>query len=255
MSSSSSTSVATSIRMTQANKKVAVISLITKMSQRASSKKLGILKQTQKEICARVEYVKVPNTRTRTPMTDHETMIKILLHLPGLHLQISRLENARKFCSIFSIDPCSSMSATIDIPIEKSKSLLRETQPPNAAANANLKTRKKKNKRRPSPYVPMILRAKLWMEKYGEGTCKQICSQCNFTQLNPFNFHVGHIVSLKHGGSWDENNLLILCPGCNVSNGAGHQEHFKNLYFPEKMEQNTKIITEFVQSQQALIMT
>lgn len=229
------------MRFTADKKKVSIIDALSVVLEVPSERATGLLTRLKvKEpcLCQEFELVKLPNSQRKTPVANATLLLKILLSLPGNEARSKRLKMANSINFAFG-EPANHHHFDERKHDEKS-----ETRP----GGQNRKMKKTKPTRQ-RPYVPMILRAKLWMEKYGDGPCKQTCSQCNFTQLNPFNFHVGHIVSLKNGGTWDGDNLLILCPGCNLSNGSGHQEDFKNLYFPEKMEKNTKILNKFLQSQ------
>lgn len=104
---SSMPSFALSIRESS-DGRVAVIDTIShylKLSQPAASKKFGRLKSTHKEICAQVKYIRFPNLRPRVPVADHQTMIELLLVLPGKDAQKFRYQFAREFCARFAINP------------------------------------------------------------------------------------------------------------------------------------------------------
>ena len=44
---------------------------------------------------------------------------------------------------------------------------------------------------------------------------KTICKICNEQEITVRNFHMGHIISKHHGGSYDLTNLYPICPACN----------------------------------------
>jgi hypothetical protein len=47
------------------------------------------------------------------------------------------------------------------------------------------------------------------------------CEYCLDSQtINPFSFHIEHIVSEKHGGATDLDNLCLSCPDCNAFKGS-----------------------------------
>ena len=88
--------------------------------------------------------------------------------------------------------------------------------------NKKLSSHKKKN-------IPLTLRNKIWLNKYGEsfnGDC-----YCCSKQINIINFHCGHIISRKDNGSINENNLRPICPTCNASMGSTNLEEFKKTFF------------------------
>jgi 5-methylcytosine-specific restriction endonuclease McrA len=47
------------------------------------------------------------------------------------------------------------------------------------------------------------------------------CEYCLINEtLSFFSFHVEHIVSLKHGGKTELDNLALACPICNLNKGS-----------------------------------
>jgi HNH endonuclease len=47
------------------------------------------------------------------------------------------------------------------------------------------------------------------------------CEYCHINEtLSFFSFHVEHIVSLKHGGKTELDNLALACPICNLNKGS-----------------------------------
>lgn len=47
------------------------------------------------------------------------------------------------------------------------------------------------------------------------------CEYCKIAeQFSFFNFHVEHIISIKHGGQTIESNLAYACPICNYNKGT-----------------------------------
>ena len=77
--------------------------------------------------------------------------------------------------------------------------------------------------------IPLTLRYKIWLNKYGEsfnGDC-----YCCSKEINITNFHCGHIISRKDNGPINENNLRPICQTCNSSMGSQNMEEFKSKFF------------------------
>jgi len=77
--------------------------------------------------------------------------------------------------------------------------------------------------------IPKTVRDNLWNKKFGE-ELNGNCYVCN-CKIKYHNFHAGHKISVKHGGTNNINNLEIVCPTCNLSMGTEEMEIFKNKYF------------------------
>ena len=77
--------------------------------------------------------------------------------------------------------------------------------------------------------IPLTLRYKIWLNKYGEsfnGDC-----YCCSKEINITNFHCGHIISRKDNGLINEDNLRPICQTCNLSMGSQNMEEFKQKFF------------------------
>jgi len=77
--------------------------------------------------------------------------------------------------------------------------------------------------------IPQAVRNTLWSNSYNDninGKC-YVCN-CNITLHN---FHAGHKISVKNGGTNNINNLEIICSSCNLSMGIESIEDFKSKYF------------------------
>jgi 5-methylcytosine-specific restriction endonuclease McrA len=57
-----------------------------------------------------------------------------------------------------------------------------------------------------------------------------LCFVCSCS-VNIENFHTGHIISVKNGGTDNINNLRVVCSLCNLSMGTKNLDEFKNKYF------------------------
>jgi hypothetical protein len=67
------------------------------------------------------------------------------------------------------------------------------------------------------------------------------CEYCHFAEEFSFDgFQIDHIVSIKHGGNTDPENLAYSCPDCNRYKGSdvgtylAGQEHLTRLFNPRK---------------------
>lgn len=87
--------------------------------------------------------------------------------------------------------------------------------------------------------IPSKIRQTIWNTyigiQYGQGKC--YC--CDFEIISQANFHCGHIISEKEGGSLDIDNLRPICGNCNSSMGI------ENMYvFVIKNKLKGKILIE-----------
>src|SRR5574343_3696 len=77
--------------------------------------------------------------------------------------------------------------------------------------------------------IPITVRNKIWVRDNNDslnGLCK-VCS----AQINISNFHAGHIISVRNGGTDNISNLVCICSCCNLSMGTKNLNEFKNKYF------------------------
>jgi hypothetical protein len=77
--------------------------------------------------------------------------------------------------------------------------------------------------------IPTSARHKLW-RKYFNDKINGSCYVCN-VDITIDNFHAGHIISVRNGGSNNINNLKVICSLCNLSMGFLNLEIFKDKYF------------------------
>lgn len=88
----------------------------------------------------------------------------------------------------------------------------------NNAHKASAKRRAKKKGVKFTPYERSII---LKRDKYTCQKCKIKVHDRSIGNWNtPDKAHVDHIVSLEDGGTWDYENLQILCRTCNLEKGA-----------------------------------
>lgn len=78
--------------------------------------------------------------------------------------------------------------------------------------------------------IPSNIRWDTWLKfnnRNFDGKC--FCCDCDISVMN---FHVGHIKSVKNGGTDHINNLQPICAQCNGSGGMGtrHMYEYMNTY-------------------------
>ena len=77
--------------------------------------------------------------------------------------------------------------------------------------------------------IPVTVRHRLWINHF-EDTIVGECTVCG-TKIDNANFHAGHIVSSRNGGSDNITNLSPVCSCCNLSMGTQDLNDFRNKYF------------------------
>ena len=77
--------------------------------------------------------------------------------------------------------------------------------------------------------IPSTVRHKLWALHFDESTIGK-CTVCA-SKIDNANFHAGHIISVKNGGTDNIKNLSPVCACCNLSMGTQNLEDFKKRYF------------------------
>ncbi len=76
---------------------------------------------------------------------------------------------------------------------------------------------------------PQTKRIHIW-DKFFMNQREGNCYVCN-KKIKMEEFHVGHGISLKNGGSNNDSNLYVLCSACNLSMGSMNMEEFKSIFF------------------------
>ncbi len=76
--------------------------------------------------------------------------------------------------------------------------------------------------------IPKSLRKKLWRNHFGD-QWKAQCFVCSDI-ISKEDFHAGHVVSVKQGGTDNISNLRPICKTCNGSMGSTNLNEFKNKY-------------------------
>jgi hypothetical protein len=87
--------------------------------------------------------------------------------------------------------------------------------------------------------IPSVVRDRLWQRDSPDTTTSGcVCCRRSVSffgsEDSQDQFHAGHFVSVKNGGSDDIDNLRILCSACNLGMGSRNIDEFKAQYFPSR---------------------
>lgn len=77
--------------------------------------------------------------------------------------------------------------------------------------------------------VSAAMRSSLWNKYYGDETNKGECILCK-CELKMSQYHVSHIQSLKENGTYNQDNLTIMCSKCNTSIGSKNLNDYLQEY-------------------------
>ena len=91
-------------------------------------------------------------------------------------------------------------------------------------------------------YIPKSLKRSVWDKHVGPliGLTKCLC--CKHQSIRQIEFHCGHIISEKNGGTTTINNLIPICAQCNTSMRTQNFNDFKNKYFTKNKKENKRKI-------------
>ena len=78
--------------------------------------------------------------------------------------------------------------------------------------------------------LPSSVRDSVWNNYFGEDINKHRCLCCKKGIITNRYFHVGHVISVKNGGTDEINNLRPICPPCNHSMGTTNMVEFVKTY-------------------------
>lgn len=80
--------------------------------------------------------------------------------------------------------------------------------------------------KKPKQKIPSNIRNIVWNQYIGEKNKNGKCLCCSSENISFANFHCGHIVSEKNGGTLTVDNLRPICMNCNLSIGTKNMEEF-----------------------------
>jgi len=78
--------------------------------------------------------------------------------------------------------------------------------------------------------LPASVRDSVWNNYIGKDRNKHRCLCCKKGIITNRYFHVGHVISVKNGGTDEINNLRPICPLCNHSMGTTNMVEFVKTY-------------------------
>ena len=78
--------------------------------------------------------------------------------------------------------------------------------------------------------LPVSVRDSVWNHYIGDDINKHRCLCCKKVIITNRQFHVGHVISVKDGGTDEINNLRPICAPCNHSMGTQNMVDFVKTY-------------------------
>lgn len=79
-------------------------------------------------------------------------------------------------------------------------------------------------------HLPVSVRDSVWNHYIGEDINKHRCLCCKKVLITNRQFQVGHVISVKDGGTDEISNLRPICPPCNHSMGTKNMIDFVKSY-------------------------
>jgi 5-methylcytosine-specific restriction endonuclease McrA len=73
--------------------------------------------------------------------------------------------------------------------------------------------------------VPKVQRQLLWERDYGN-VAKAKCVCCGIQDVSLLTAEAGHIIPHSKGGTYDSDNLRLICRTCNADMGSEHMDEF-----------------------------
>jgi 5-methylcytosine-specific restriction endonuclease McrA len=78
--------------------------------------------------------------------------------------------------------------------------------------------------------IPKCVKTIVWNTYIGEMIPVHLCICCKRSKIKNTDFHVGHVMSEKNGGTLEINNLRPICASCNYSMGSTNMIEFVKKY-------------------------
>jgi 5-methylcytosine-specific restriction endonuclease McrA len=89
---------------------------------------------------------------------------------------------------------------------------------------------KEKTTKKKKQNIPKNVKVLVWSNYIGENINSHRCLCCKKSIINITNFHVGHVISEKEGGTLEINNLRPICSACNSSMGSMNMIEYVKKY-------------------------
>ena len=97
------------------------------------------------------------------------------------------------------------------------------------------KIKKMRGRRKLKRKIPKKIKDDSWNIYIGKKIGETLCIVCRKTMINSKNFHAGHIISEKNGGSPTIDNILPICAACNHSMGTRNIDDFIAEHYPNNL--------------------
>jgi hypothetical protein len=107
--------------------------------------------------------------------------------------------------------------------LKNCKHIIEEKESISSTNNNDIQYKKKS--------MPQSLRISVWDTYIGRSIGETKCSVCNNNNISQFDFHCGHIIAEKNGGTTCISNLRPICKSCNCSMRTYNLEEYKQRYF------------------------
>ena len=78
--------------------------------------------------------------------------------------------------------------------------------------------------------IPKSIKKIVWDTYVGHDIIKHRCLCCKRVTIDNTNFHCGHVISEKDGGTLETGNLRPICAACNHSMGTENMIDFVKKY-------------------------
>ena len=78
--------------------------------------------------------------------------------------------------------------------------------------------------------IPKYVKTTVWNTYIGEMIPVHLCICCKRSKIKNTDFHVGHVMSEKDGGTLEINNLRPICSSCNYSMSSTNMIEFVKKY-------------------------
>ena len=94
--------------------------------------------------------------------------------------------------------------------------------------------------------IPKIHKKLIWETYIGIDKGREKCLCCNMNNIDPFDFHMGHVIPKSKGGTMSKENLRPICSQCNHSmNNENMVDFMKRLnYDVERLKYNSEQIQD-----------
>lgn len=79
-------------------------------------------------------------------------------------------------------------------------------------------------------HIPKPLKKMCWDIHIGSSIGSAKCLCCNHQEIRQIDFHCGHVIAERNGGTMTIDNLRPICSQCNLSMGVQNMDEFKKCF-------------------------